>query len=163
MPPGLHRMKNKKPRPPTSGAAASNVRRVVRGRLERHRAAAGAGVHPVALDEHLLAAEGDVVDRAVGGGGGGAEGPRALVGVLGALLVVPGGQVRVRGGLLPLVGDDGRHAVPAAAAVGAGVLPLAGGRATGRAADERELDVLAADGGVGVPAAVLGAEARGLV
>src|SRR5207302_10111611 len=101
----------------------------VRAALERHRAVAARGVHPVALDEVLTAAESDVVLGAVGRRRRGAEGPRALVGVLGATAVVPGVEVGVGDRLLGLVGDDRRHAVGAGVAIGSGGLRLTRARA----------------------------------
>src|SRR6185312_8906947 len=127
--------------------------------LEAHRAVAGAGVHPVLLDEVVRAAERDVVERAVRRLRGGAEGPGALVGVLLAAAIVPGVQIGIADRLFALVRDDRRHPVGARVAVRArGLLRARRGTAIG-VADERILDVGARDGAVVVPAAVLRAEA----
>src|SRR5689334_25251943 len=87
-------------------------------RLEALGAVAAARVHPVLLDEEVAAAQPHVRDAAARRGVRRAEGPRALVGVLVATIVVPGVEVGVGHGLLQLVGDDGRRSVRAHAPVG---------------------------------------------
>src|SRR5206468_2714951 len=104
-----------------------------------------------------------VVERAIRRRRGAAEGPRALVGVLLAPAVVPGVEVGIGRGLLELVGQDRRAAVGAGVAVGPDRLVRARRQAAAGVADEGVLDVRAADAVVGVPAAVLRAQAGGLV
>src|SRR5581483_3971504 len=131
--------------------------------LVAHRAVAAAGVNPVLLDQVLAAAKGNVVLRPVRSGVLGPEGPCALVGILFAAAVVPGVEVGVSGGFLELVRDDAGRAISSGRAIGAVALRFACRRATGRISDERVLDVAAGNCAIRVPAAVLGAEAAGLV
>src|SRR5947209_6525716 len=127
--------------------------------LVAQRAAARTGVHPVALDEIVLAAKRHVVVGAVARNMSGAEGPRAFVGVLFAGVVEPGVQVRIADRFFQLVRKDRCSRIGACVAVRTRRLSRAGVQATRSITDEGVLDVASVNGAVGVPAAVRGAEA----
>src|SRR6185312_3874576 len=110
------------------------------------------------LNEVIAIAETHVGPAAVGRRVGGAEGPRALVGVL-ALRIGPRVQVGIRHGLLELVRQHRGHAVGADIAVRPRRIGRTARRALRTIADERVLDVAADDGAVLVPAAIAIAEA----
>src|SRR3569833_1950552 len=151
------------PRPLSVGSycakvAAISMRELVR-RAEDALATLRGGV-PVALDQPVPAAHRQVVLRAVARGRLVAARPGALVGILCTLTVVPGVEIGIADRFLALVREDRRHAVRAGVAVRRGLLLFTRGRAAVGVADERVLDVAAVDRRVGVPAAVLRAEAR---
>jgi hypothetical protein len=60
-----------------------------------HRTVSATGIDPVPLDEEICVRQRDVVDRSVRSGLRSAERPGALVGVLGALAVIPGIEIRI--------------------------------------------------------------------
>src|SRR5439155_2687659 len=121
------------------------------------------GIRPVALNQVVMASEFHVRIRSIAGPVDGSIGPGALVRILFAPPVVPGVEVRVGNCFLQFVGDDARHTVGACIAVGTCGLRFASAWTTVRIADEGILGVGPKDRTVAVPAAVLGAEAGGLV
>src|ERR1700730_739644 len=97
--------------------------------------------------------------RAVGSRVLGAECPCALVGVLGAAAVIPCIQVGIGHSLFQLVSYDRCHAVRSGVSVRTYRLSSASIYAASGVADERILDVAAADCSARVPAAILSTEA----
>src|ERR1700722_19236600 len=81
----------------------SGARPNLRSGSIRQSAIATACIDPVLLDQEVRPAESHVVLRTVGRWFGGAERPRAFVGVFIAFAVVPGIQVQVGGGLFQFV------------------------------------------------------------
>ena len=140
-------------------------------------ASATAGVSPVLLQHPVVVAEGLVVFCRSGRAGSGtqaigvtgvssAEIEIALIGVFLAAGIKPGIQVGIGNGFFQFVRHGVGHAISAAHISGrtvrAGALDLATRGTAVHVADERIFNVHAAQGGVRMPAAVLGAESRGL-
>jgi hypothetical protein len=115
------------------------------------------------LDQELQTAKGLVIFGAVGCRTRGAEGPGALVRIFIAGGKVPRVKQWIGRGFFKFVRNDARHSVAAPAAIWSNRLEFAIARTSERITHERELNIDAADCGIGVPAAILGAESSGLV
>ena len=141
-------------------------------------ALAAGSIFPLLLDHPVIAAKGLVEFCSSGlsgsrakpvriAGGGCAEVEVALVGIFLAAGVKPGVQVRIRDGLKLLVREHVDQAVCAAhagcRAVGAGRLNFATAGAAIRIADKGVFDIDAAECGMGMETAVLGAEAGSFI
>src|SRR4029079_15084110 len=87
-----------------------------------------------------------------------AECPGALVGVLGAFAVVPGVEIGIGIRFLEFVSEHRNHAVYAGVSVRADGLRTTGVQTAIGVADERVLNVCAADCAIGMPSAVLSAQ-----